>query len=261
MGSRSPKQFDVTISVKEVIEKHRRWTIVNGDSLAILSTIPTGTFDAVVADPPYSSGGAFRTDKSRDTAGKYQQGNSRERYPDFSGDSRDQRSYLAWATMWLAECLRVTRAAGIAMIFSDWRQLPTMTDALQAGGWIWRGIVPWDKRRARPAMGSFTNQCEYVVWGSSGPIDRTTAPLPGFYSIHVDPREKLHIAGKPIALMAGLLKILPTDSLVFDPFAGSGSTGVAAIESGHRFVGIELDLHYADVARNRLITTRSCADT
>jgi site-specific DNA-methyltransferase (adenine-specific) len=245
--------FDQEIGpVGEVVEGSRRWAVLQGDAVALLADVAPGTFDAVVADPPYSSGGAFRVDKARDTAGKYQQGSARLRYPDFSGDSRDQRSYLAWSSLWLAAAHRATRPAGVCMVFSDWRQLPTMTDALQAGGWVWRGVVPWDKRRARPSMGSFTNQCEYVVWGTSGTVDRKTAPLPGFYSIHVDPREKQHMAGKPIALMRALLRILPADSLVLDPFAGSGSTGLAAIHEGHRFVGVELDQHYAEVARQRL---------
>lgn len=251
-----PGLFDAEAGpVDDVVAGRRRWAVLGGDALGILGDVAPGTFDAVVADPPYSSGGAFRVDKARDTAGKYQQGSARARYPDFSGDSRDQRSLLAWSTLWLAAAHRATRPSGIAMIFSDWRQLPTTTDALQAGGWVWRGVVPWDKRRARPSMGSFTNQCEYVVWGSSGPVDRKAAPLPGFYSIHVDPREKLHMAGKPVALMRGLLRILPADSLVLDPFCGSGSTGVAAILEGLRFVGIELDEHYVDAASKRLDAT------
>lgn len=52
--------------------------------------------------------------------------------------------------------------------------------------------------------------------------------------------------------MEHLVEIAPPGSVVLDPFAGSGTTAVAAIRSGRRFVGIEKDPGYYDVARRRL---------
>ena len=91
---------------------------------------------------------------------------------DFGGDNRDQRSWLAWCAMWLDMC-RVTLCEGAyAMVFTDWRQLPALTDAFQAGGLVWRGLIPWDKTEASraPHKGYFRHQAEYVVWGSNGPL-------------------------------------------------------------------------------------------
>jgi hypothetical protein len=53
------------------------------------------------------------------------------------------------------------------MCFTDWRQLPMLTDVLQAGGFVWRGVMPWDKTESSraPHTGYFRHQCEYVVWG------------------------------------------------------------------------------------------------
>jgi len=69
---------------------------------------------------------------------------------------------------------------GYFLSFTDWGQLPVMTDAVQAGGIVWRGIVAWDKgggARA-PHKGYFRHQCEYVVWGTKGAIDKNNPAGP-----------------------------------------------------------------------------------
>ena len=75
-------------------------------------------------------------------------------------------AFLVWCSLWLAECLRVAKPGAPIAVFSDWRQLATMIDAIQCGGFVFRGVMPWDKTEAvRPRMGGFRSQCEYVVWG------------------------------------------------------------------------------------------------
>lgn len=84
------------------------------------------------------------------------------------------------------------------------------------------------------------------------PLDRGVAPLPGVFSVRVDPRDKHHLAGKPAPLMRQLVEIVTPGGVVLDPFAGSGSTGVAAIASGRSFLGAELDPTTAELCRARL---------
>ena len=73
-----------------------RWEIIHGDSLTVLESFPPGTFDAVITDPPYASGGRTQAEKSKATAKKYSSmgGNAP---PDFDGDAKDQRSWTRWA--------------------------------------------------------------------------------------------------------------------------------------------------------------------
>jgi len=146
-------------------------TIIQGEALRILQTLPDASVDAVIT-PPYSSGGFSRDDKSKSTTEKYQQNGTQRQYPDFQGDSRDQRSYLVWCSMWIEECTRILKPGGYFLAFTDWRQLPIMTDAVQCGGIIWRGLVVWDKGRGSraPHKGYFRHQAEYVVWGTKGPV-------------------------------------------------------------------------------------------
>ena len=78
---------------EETLPAH--WRIVQGHCLAVLATILDESIDAVITDPPYSSGGFTRDDKNREVAGKYQNAGTQRRYPAFSGDAHDQRSHLS----------------------------------------------------------------------------------------------------------------------------------------------------------------------
>jgi site-specific DNA-methyltransferase (adenine-specific) len=232
-------------------------TLYSGEALAILQALPTASVDAVIADPPYSSGGMVRGDRATPgTHGKYQ-GDAVNHLPEFGGDSRDQRSYAYWSALWLSEARRVCKPAGLIMTFTDWRQLPATTDAIQAGGWVWRGIVPWFKPNTRPQSGRFTAQCEYVAWGSNGamPVDRSAGTFPGFYQYQPE-RNKQHVTQKPLDLMRDLSRIVPPGGVILDPVMGSGTTGVAAVLDGRRFIGCEMSLHYADVAGRRIRKAR-----
>jgi site-specific DNA-methyltransferase (adenine-specific) len=231
------------------------WIIHTGDSLRLMRELPNNSIAAVITDPPYSSGGAMRSDRMASTNRKYTHGGTLTHRADFAGDNRDQISYGYWSALWLSECLRVTKPGGVCLVFSDWRQLSVTINALQAGGWIWRGIIPWDKTEsARPDKGRFRNQCEYVVWGSKGPLGVAPAHAPclsGMFRARVCRSDKHHIAGKPTELMRALVRIAWQGGTILDPFCGSGTTGVAAITEGLDFIGYELITSYADHARTR----------
>ncbi|WP_037605826.1 DNA-methyltransferase [Streptacidiphilus rugosus] len=232
------------------------WTLHQADALTTLTALPSGSVDATITDPPYNSGGRTPNDRTGASArDKYVSGDAKHQLPDFAGESRDQRGYLAWMTLILTQCLRATTTGGPLLLFTDWRQLNVNSDALQAAGWIWRGVVPWNKPIARPTPGGFRRSCEYILWASNGPVDATRNPiyLPGLFTCS-QPRgnQRHHITQKPDELMDELVKICAPGGTVLDPFAGSGSTGVAALRSGRAFVGMEITEQYAAVARARL---------
>ena len=232
--------------------------LYHGDALRILPTLAPASFDALMTDPPYSSGGFTRGDRMGSTSAKYVQsgGNQAAHNVDFGGDTRDQRSWVCWMAMWLDFARQALKEGAYAMAFTDWRQLPATTDAFQAGGLVWRGLVPWDKTEASrsPHTGYFRHQCEYVVWGSHGGLKPAEhgGPWPGFIRERVNPAEKLHMTGKPLHLMAELVKAVHPGGAILDPFMGSASTGVAAVANGRSFVGIEQSAHYFEVAVQRL---------
>ncbi|WP_413728710.1 DNA-methyltransferase [Sodalis sp. RH19] len=227
-------------------------TLYCGDSLEILREL-NEPVDALITDPPYSSGGMNHGTRTQSPGVKYIKNS---KYHDFFGDNRDARSWAFWMTQWLSQTRRLVKLGGYAMVFSDWRQLPTLTDVLQAGGFIWRGVVPWDKTASSraPHTGYFRHQCEYVVWGSVGTLIkcRHGGPWPGLMQKRVIPSEKLHMTGKPVELMEQLIKPVIPGGIVLDPFMGSASTGVAALRQGYRFIGIEMSQEYFDISCQRL---------
>lgn len=234
-------------------------TIHQGDALTILPTLLTGSADALITDPPYNSGGRTPKERRGDTArGKYVSGDAQHDLADFAGDNRDQRSYGYWLALLLSEGLRLTRPGGSALVFTDWAQLPTTSDALQAAGWTWRGIIPWHKPISRPQKDGFRRECEYVLWATHGEPYRhaPTIYLSGLLR-GSQPRgkERQHITQKPIEVMRELAKIAPVGGTILDPCAGAGTTGIAALLEQRSFVGVEVTAHYTQIARQRLADT------
>lgn len=235
-------------------------TIYHGEALDVLVQLPAASVDCVMTDPPYSSGGMTRGDRMQSTIAKYRQTETAKwsTLPEFTGDTRDQRAYGFWSTLWLGECWRIAKTGSVCGVFTDWRQLPMTSDAFQAGGWVWRGIVVWDKGGGvRPQQGMFASQAEYVVWGTRGPRvgDQGVGCLPGVLSHHplYEGRdEKEHIAQKPIPIMRALASICTPGGIILDPFMGSGSTVRAAKDLGLRSIGIEIEERYCEIAATRL---------
>jgi site-specific DNA-methyltransferase (adenine-specific) len=233
--------------------------LILGDALAILPTLPAGTVDAVLTDPPYSSGGMFRSDRMQTTREKYVMTDTVLVRPEFDGDNRDQRGWQFWASLWFSELRRLVKPGGLLFCFIDWRQLPAATDVLQAGGWVWRGIIPWNKSEAvRPQRGRFRAQCEYILVGSNGPwVEQTAVCLPGFFSYVVNAKEKRHTTGKPVELLGDLLQATGPGAVILDPFMGSGATGVACLRMGRAFIGIEQNPAYFRIAQDWLRETEA----
>lgn len=226
-------------------------TIYHGDCFDLLHDLDG--IGAVVTDPPYSSGGAFRGDRAQQTSTKYVNSDTAAYRPEFAGDNRDQRSFLAWTTLWLNAARKACDPGAVLCSFIDWRQLPTLTDAVQAGGWTWRGVAIWSKKYGRPRTGGFSSPAEYVVWGTNGPLVAWDAHPSGIFE-HSPPSgdAKQHIAQKPTDVMRWTLSIVPPGSVVLDPFMGSGSTLEAARDLGHKAIGIEVDERYCEIAASRL---------
>lgn len=235
-----------------------------GDALDLLRFLPPDSVDAVITDPPYSSGGFTRGDRvAQSTNAKYTQTGTQKLRADFAGDNRDQRSWVAWCAIWLAQCLRLTRPGGYCLVFTDWRQLPAATDALQAGGWMWRGIIVWDKGRAAraPNTAYFRHQCEYILWATKGPTrPNAGGPWDGCIRLPVSQADKHHVTGKPTELMRRLVQVCPPGGVVLDPFMGSGTTGAACHFEGRRFIGCEVNPGYFAVAQQRIAAAQQRRD-
>ena len=93
------------------------------------------------------------------------------------------------------------------------------------------------------------------VWGSNGdmPISRPVPCLPGVFK-YGNPQNRIHLTEKPLQLMRDIVKITEPGGHILDPFAGSGTTVLAAVLEGYSATGIEMSDVYADLAKERIKT-------
>ena len=99
----------------------------------------------------------------------------------------------------------------------------------------------WDKMTSRPQKGRFRQQSEYVIWGSNGPIPISppVGCLPSVFR-YANPQNRTHVTEKPLQLMRDLVKICVPGGRILDPFCGSGTTVLAAVQKGYEAVEIEV---------------------
>lgn len=231
--------------------------LIRGDCLEILPQLPAASFDAAITDPPYAALDSALSGARKTASDAYQSTTTARRFPSFPNIALSPWVFARWAERWARELIRVVKTGGWFLCFTDWRGLPVLADAFGIVGWRQTGIFVWDKTEgARPQKGDFRRQAEYVLifrkWGGGNAVPRTDRCAPGLWRGVMAQGERHHVTGKPVALMETLLSVLPERSRVIDPFAGSGSTLVAARNLGHDAVGIEITDEYAEITEKRL---------
>lgn len=229
------------------------YTLHHGDCLEVLPTLAANSVDAIVTDPPYSSGG-----RQQAIARQIISKSDRPGSDWFLGDNMGTDSYIWFMRQIAQACIKVARMGAHAYVFTDWRQYSTLVAAWETVGWTLRGVVVWDKARGG-AMGSFwRNNHEWVAIFSKG----APAALPhgGFFNTWTGtkPQAGYHPTEKPVELMRYIVQAV--SGTVLDPFMGSGTTGVSCRLEGRQFIGIEIDRGYYDVAERRILQTTKIED-
>lgn len=226
--------------------------VIHGDALDVMILMAGDgvQVDAVVTDPPYSSGGAMRSDKMRDVVDKYASSGVKRDYATFDGDHRDQRAYFGWSHLWLSLARNITRPGGDLLAFIDWRQLPTLSDAVQSAGWQWQGVGVWNKGWGRPNRGRFSAGHELVLHATNGPKEQVERYAPAVFSSPIE-TDKVHLSQKPVGVMEWCLALIDPAALVLDPFTGSGTTLVAVKATGRKCIGIEADRQHLETIAQR----------
>jgi site-specific DNA-methyltransferase (adenine-specific) len=220
------------------------WTIHHGDCLAILPSLPSGSVDAIVTDPPYGMNyqSAWRTDSSA-------------RKPKIVNDERP----FIW---WLYEAYRIAKDGGALVCFCEWRHQEVFKAAIATAGFTIKSQVIWD--REWHGMGdlkaSFAPQHDVIWFAVKGAFSFPgKRPRSVVRCQRIAADELVHPTEKPVELMRQLVRaVAPPGGIILDPFAGSGSTGLAAMLEGMSFVGVEKDETYAATASGRLSTAHPC---
>jgi DNA modification methylase len=233
------------------------WTVIEGDCLSVLPLLLSQSVAHTITDPPYE---AEAHTKARRVRAAMSVHNSR---PDARGRAGGVGDY------WIGfDCMDADtrKSAGIEIerLTSRWSLVFCQVEAAM----LWRDAIGresyvrtmvWDKPDATPQLtGDRPAQGYESIVVSHSPDTRkrwNAGGRRGVYRAYVNPpiRTHEHTTEKPLDLMLALVAdFTDPGEVILDPFCGSGTTGVAAIRLGRRFIGIEKDPTYAQLARDRI---------
>lgn len=205
--------------------------IVRGDSLDKLRKVPEGSAQLVLTDPPYGIG--YQTKLGVKIA-------------------NDQRPFI-W---WLHDAFRACAEGGSLLCFTRWDVQDRFKLAIEAAGFRVRSQVIWEKHPhgMGDCKAQFAPKHELIWFATKGrfefpgkrPMSVIRVPTP-------KGKDRSHPTEKPVDLLTQLIEATTKPGeLVIDPFAGTGSCGVACVKTGRRFWGCELEGRYASKARERI---------
>lgn len=209
-----------------------------GDCLEVMRTMPDGCVDAVITDPPY--GVAYV---------------SNMRKVSFGAMASDDITNAAW----LVFMVGLMKPSAAIYCFSRWDVLGIWKSLFEFFGLSVKNCIVWDKELfgMGDLQGAFAPTHEMILFASRGRhIIRGGRSADVIRTRRVGSKRD-HPTEKPIELMKQLiLKSTDPGDTVLDPFCGSGTTGVACVETGRNFIGIEIDPGYFAVAERRIATAQ-----
>ena len=247
-----------------------------GDGLALLAALPADSVDCIWTDPPY----LLSNDGVTCVAGKRVSVNKGD-WDRSGGIEQDHEFNLSW----LRECQRILKPAGTIWVSGTYHIYLSVGMALMQLGFRILNDIVWEKNNPPPNLGCrcFAHSTETLLWATKaakgskhrytfnyqemkaengGKQMKTVWRLPA--AGKAEKQHGKHPTQKPLALIERCLRAStnPGD-LVVDPFAGSFTTGVAAIKLGRRFIGSEWLEEYAELGVKRLgeVAGTGAADT
>ena len=221
-----------------------------GDCLEILKSMPSESIDLIVTDPPYKT-------TSRGNAGNsggMLQKEINKKGQVFNFNDIDCEKYAS-------EFYRVLKDGSHCYIMTNHINLIHILNTFTANGFHFIKSLIWDK--GNKIMGQYyMSQFEYILFfrkgkgikiNNCGTSDILSVPNKKLKDTN---GKNLHDTEKPVDLMKILIENSSAENeLVLDPFMGIGSTGIACINTNRNFIGIELDEHYFNIAKQRIEET------
>ena len=236
-----------------------------GDGLTLMADMPADSVDCIWTDPPY----LLSNDGTTCVAGKRVSVNKGE-WDRSDGIENDHEFNLAW----LGECYRVLKPSGTIWVTGTLHIYLSVGMAMMQLGFRILNDITWEKTNPPPNLGCrcFAHSTETILWATKAPkgsrhkytfhyqemkVENGGKQMKSVWQFPAAGRteKKLgkHPTQKPVTLIERCLRASTNaDDLVLDPFAGSASTGIAALSLGRRFVGCDIDPDYADLACRRL---------
>ena len=210
------------------------YELYHGDCLEVMKDIPDGSVDMTLTDPPY--GMSFQSDYRKN------------KYDKIKGDSD-----LDWLDDFVNEIYRVSKSNTAHYVFCSFHHIDKFKQAIEHKFKI-KNILTWVKNNTSMGdlKGDFAPKTEFVIFFHKG-----RKLINGKRDSNVlefkRTQNKLHPTQKPVDMLEFMIEKFSDESeVILDPFMGSGSTGVACLNTNRNFIGIELDETYFNLAKERI---------
>lgn len=217
--------------------------LLRGDCLDLMKTLGAESVDLVLTDPPY---------------GMDYQSNRRTVTEKFNKIENDIN--LSWLPGLIAELSRVLRNNSAIYMFCSWHNVDVFKKEFEKHFKL-KNILVWVKNNhgSGDLTGAYAPKHEFILFGHKGrSLFREGRQPDVLFADKVPGSKMVHPTEKPVALLERLIRNNSNQSdTVFDPFMGSGTTGVAALNTCRKFIGVERDEAYFDIAKTRLTSEDS----
>ena len=228
----------------------------------LIGKYPEGKFDMIFADPPYflSNGGItchagkmVKVDK-----GQWDKSNGPELNHEFN-------------LTWLSRCQKLLKSNGTIWVSGTHHVIHSVGYAMQQLGMKILNDVTWEKPNPPPNLSCryFTHSTETIIWAAKGEDSKHYFNYKKMRDLNAGKQMKTvwritapngeekefgkHPTQKPVALLERIILASTSEGdLIFDPFSGSSTTGVAAIQTYRKFVGTELEYEFINLSTARL---------
>ena len=210
--------------------------LLHGDCFELLQDIPNESVDMVLTDPPYGM--------------NFQSGHRKHKYEKIMGDS-----HLAWLDDFVNEIYRVSKPNTAHYVFCSFHHIDKFKQAIERKFKI-KNILTWVKNNTSMGdlKGDFAPKTEFIIFFHKGRKLINGKRDPNVLEFKRT-RNELHPTQKPVDMTEYMIgKFSDEGDVILDPFMGSGTTGVACLNTNRRFIGIELDEDYFKIASGRIKT-------
>lgn len=247
------KQVDIACGVLARIPDDG--VVVNGDAIEVMRQIPDESIDVIVTSPPYnllnSTGNGL---KKNTRSGKWKNAAIKEGYEDYE-DNLPYDQYISWQKKCLAEMVRLIKPTG-AIFYNNKNRV--QGGLLQNREEIVRGfplrqIITWQRSGSINFNAGYflpTTEQIYLVCKPKFKLKRGANRLTDVWTIKQEMKNP-HPAPFPVQLVDNILDSCDGE-IVLDPFSGSGTTGLSALNHGKKFILIEKSIRYCEMAKMRL---------
>lgn len=222
---------------------------VNGISNLINDGV---SIDLVVADPPYviSRQSNFHTMKDRKNA-------------------RTGTSFGSWDeefdnTAWIKKSYEVLKDGGSLIVFNDFKKVSDIIAIASKAGFEFKDVIIWEKTNPMPRNRErrYVPSLELMIWFVkknkakwvfNRQADSYQSPVMRYASESGGAFKRYHPTQKPVKLIEEIMRVHSNvGDLVLDPFMGSGTTAISALNTGRNYIGFELDEKYFDILNKRI---------